>query len=181
MRLVDEILRDDRRFGVAEGLASQDVTLADPAMGTGTFLLGVLQRIAERVDTDQGEGAVPAAIRAALARIIGFEIQFGPFAVAQLRLAAEVVDLLKADTAHPEHVALRLFLTDTLGNPNEEFEYIPYGLSPLAERDAHMWQTVFPNMANWLPDDEAAQLRLEFAREMERLKGVAQRPGTRIA
>jgi hypothetical protein len=45
VRLVDEILRDDRRFGVAEGLASQDVTLADPAMGTGTFLLGVLQRI----------------------------------------------------------------------------------------------------------------------------------------
>src|SRR5271155_768265 len=133
VRLVDEILCDDRRFGVAEGLASQDVTLADPAMGTGTFLLGVLQRIAERVGTDQGEGAVPAAIRAALARIIGFEIQFGPFAVAQLRLAAEVVDLLKADTADPEHVALRLFLTDTLGNPNEEHEYIPYGLSPLAE------------------------------------------------
>ncbi len=132
VRLVDEFLRDDRRFGVAEGLASQDVTLADPAMGTGTFLLGVLQRIAERVDTDQGEGAVPAAIRAALARIIGFEIQFGPFAVAQLRLAAEVVDLLKADTADPEHVALRLFLTDTLGNPNEEHEYIPHVLSPLA-------------------------------------------------
>ena len=26
------------------------------------------------------------------------------------------------------------------------------------------------NMANWLPDDEADQLRFEFAREMERLK-----------
>ncbi len=44
---------------------------------------------------------------------------------------------------------------------------------PWSERDARMWQTVFPNMANWLPDEEAAQLRLEFAREMERLKGVA--------
>jgi hypothetical protein len=44
---------------------------------------------------------------------------------------------------------------------------------PWSERDAHMWQTVFPNMANWLPDDEAAQLRLEFAREMERLKRLA--------
>ena len=75
---------------------------------------------------------MPAATRAALARIIGFEIQFGPFAVAQLRLAAEVVDLLKADTADPEHVGLRLFLTDALGNPNEEHEYIPHVLSPLA-------------------------------------------------
>ena len=133
VRFVDEALRDNRRFGVADGLASPDVTLADPAMGTGTFLLGVLQSIAERIKDDQGEGAVPAAIRAALARIIGFEIQFGPFAVAQLRLAAEVVDLLKADTASAEHVALRLFLTDTLGNPNEEHEYISRGLTVLAE------------------------------------------------
>jgi hypothetical protein len=133
VRLVDEALRDDRRFGVAEGLASPEVILADPAMGTGTFLLGVLQCIAERIKDDQGEGAVPAAIRAALARIIGFEIQFGPFAVAQLRLAAEVVDLLKTDTASAEHVALRLFLTDTLGNPNEEHEYISRGLTVLAE------------------------------------------------
>jgi hypothetical protein len=41
---------------------------------------------------------------------------------------------------------------------------------PWSERDARMWQTVFHNMANWLPDGEADQLRLEFAREMERLK-----------
>ena len=94
--------------------------------------LGVLQRIAERTEEDQGQGAVPAVIRAALRRLIGFEMQFGPFAVAQLRLTAEVLDLLKASTAEPEHIDLRLFLTDTLGNPNEEHEYIPHMLSPLA-------------------------------------------------
>src|SRR5215210_7374192 len=44
---------------------------------------------------------------------------------------------------------------------------------PWSERDARMWQTVFPNMARWLPDDEAEQLRFEFAREMERLKVAA--------
>ncbi len=132
VRLVDEALRDERRFGVAEGLASQDVILADPAMGTGTFLLGVLQRIAKRIEEDQGLGAVPGAIRAALLRLIGFEMQFGPFAVAQLRLTAEVLDLLNENTAEHEHIDLRLFLTDTLGNPNEEHEYIPHILSPLA-------------------------------------------------
>jgi len=42
-----------------------------------------------------------------------------------------------------------------------------------SERDARMWQIVFPNMANWLPEEEAAQLRFEFAREMERLKRAA--------
>ncbi len=133
VRLVDEALRDGRRFGVVEGLASPEVTLADPAMGTGTFLLGVLQRIAERIREDQGEGAVPGAILAALSRLIGFEMQFGPFAVAQLRLTAEVLDLMNIDAAERERIALRLFLTNTLGNPAEEHEYISSGLLPLAE------------------------------------------------
>ena len=44
---------------------------------------------------------------------------------------------------------------------------------PWSERDARMWQTVFPNMANWLPEDEANQLRFEFAEEIERLRRAA--------
>jgi hypothetical protein len=44
---------------------------------------------------------------------------------------------------------------------------------PWSERDARMWQTVFPNMAKWLPEDEANQLRFEFAQEMERLNRAA--------
>jgi hypothetical protein len=133
VRLVDEVLRDASRFGVAEGLASHDVTLADPAMGTGTFLLGVLRRIAETITADQGPGAVPAAIRASMQRLIGFEMQFGPFAVAQLRLLAEVVDLLNLGKAAPDDIHLRLFVADTLGNPDEETDWIPNILKPLAE------------------------------------------------
>ena len=41
---------------------------------------------------------------------------------------------------------------------------------PWSPRDARMWQTVFPQMANWLPEQEANQLRLEFAQEIERLR-----------
>ncbi len=44
---------------------------------------------------------------------------------------------------------------------------------PWPERDARMWQTVFPQMANWLPDKEAEQLRFEFQQEIERLKKAA--------
>jgi hypothetical protein len=43
---------------------------------------------------------------------------------------------------------------------------------PWASRDALMWETVFPQMANWLPQDEADDLRAAFAREIERLKGA---------
>jgi hypothetical protein len=41
VRLVDEVLRGSR-FGLAAGLAAPAVTVADPAAGTGTFLLGFL-------------------------------------------------------------------------------------------------------------------------------------------
>lgn len=44
---------------------------------------------------------------------------------------------------------------------------------PWKERDARMWQIVFPNMANWLPDEEADQLRFAFAEEMQRLRQAA--------
>lgn len=44
---------------------------------------------------------------------------------------------------------------------------------PWKERDARMWQIVFPNMANWLPPDEADQLRFAFAEEMARLQQAA--------
>jgi N-6 DNA Methylase len=87
VRLSDEALRDPQLFNRQAGFASREVTVADPAVGTGTFLLGVMRRIAETVEADQGgPGGVGPAIASATDRLIGFELQFGPFAVAQLRL-----------------------------------------------------------------------------------------------
>lgn len=44
---------------------------------------------------------------------------------------------------------------------------------PWPEREAGMWQVVFPQMTNWLPPDEGDQLRFEFAQEMQRLTEAA--------
>ena len=132
VRLVDEALKSDAYFGLTEGLASPDVTVADPATGTGTYLLGVLRRIAETTEADQGPGAVPGVIEAAIPRLIGFELQLGPFAVAQLRLLAELQELV-GDAFAGRSDPLRLFVTDTLGNPFVEDEYIPQILMPLGE------------------------------------------------
>jgi hypothetical protein len=35
-----------------------------------------------------------------------------------------------------------------------------------------VYRTVFPQMTGWLPEEEAAQLRFEFATEMARLKAA---------
>jgi hypothetical protein len=139
VRLCDEALRGPL-FERARGFASSDVTVADPAVGTGTFLLGVLRRIAETVAGDEGEGAVRAAIESAAARVIGFEIQFGPFAVAQLRLIAELHALMTTpQNPLPKLPDLKLFITDTLGNPFVEEEYLPLAVKAIAQsrRDAN--------------------------------------------
>lgn len=44
---------------------------------------------------------------------------------------------------------------------------------PWSERNLRMWEVLFPQMAGWLPDDEADQLRFEFAQELERLRRAA--------
>jgi hypothetical protein len=131
VNLVDQALRGPL-FERAAGLASSDVTLADPAVGTGTFLLGALRRIAANVEKDQGAGAVGGAIAAAAKRLFGFELQFGPFAVAQLRLLAEMRALTKTakKEAPPE---LNLFITDTLGNPFVEEEKLPQIVEAIAK------------------------------------------------
>lgn len=131
--LADEALRSPTRFGLARGLAAPEVTLADPAVGTGTFLLAVLRKIAATIEGDEGAGAVPGRIKEALRRLIGFEIQFGPFAVAQLRLLAEVVDLEHIPAGAATAAELRLYIADTLADPDEETAWIPHSLAGVAE------------------------------------------------
>ena len=40
---------------------------------------------------------------------------------------------------------------------------------PWAAKEVSYWRTVFPQMANWLPADEAERLRHEFRIELARL------------
>ncbi len=43
---------------------------------------------------------------------------------------------------------------------------------PWDAKRAALYQTIFPQMTNWLPEDEGAQLRFEFEAELERLKAA---------
>lgn len=113
IRLSDEALKS--RFGIHQGLAAPQVHIADPATGSGTYLLSLVRHIARAVEEDQGPGAVPGALTAVAQRLYGFELQFGAYAVAQLRLLAEMLDLGATGTP-------RLFVTDTLGDPYEQDE-----------------------------------------------------------
>lgn len=80
LRLVNDVLKS--RFSQPRGVAGSNVIIADPAVGTGTFLLGALRAIASEIEQAEGAGAVPAAMEAAVRRLFGFELQLGPYAVA---------------------------------------------------------------------------------------------------
>ena len=109
VRLVDDALRT--YLGKEHGLASEGVSVIDPAMGTGTYPLSVMHKVAKT------ESLAPAARTRALNRLAknlyGFELQSGPFSVAELRLNQTLKEL-GADI--PED-GLNLYVADTLSDP----------------------------------------------------------------
>ena len=104
---LDRALREN--LGTA-GLADDAVTLLDPAAGTGTFLLGVIEHVRASVESSTGPGAVAGALRALASRLFGFELLVGPYAVAHYRLR-HAMGALQANQR------LGVFLTDTLARP----------------------------------------------------------------
>lgn len=98
-------------------------------MGTGTYLHAIIERIAERARTTDGPGSVPGAITAIAERLVGFEIQMGPYAVAELR----TTDLVRDTGAKLPPQGMRLFVTDTLDDPHAAETQLGSGLKLIAE------------------------------------------------
>ncbi|MGH4010230.1 MAG: type ISP restriction/modification enzyme [Pseudonocardiaceae bacterium] len=109
-QFVDEILRN--MLGLGRGLGDEDVIVVDPAMGTGSYLAHVVERVAETARNTEGSGAVAGRLRSLAKRLIGFEKQAAPFAVAELRLHGA---FRKRAVDIPDE-ELR-FLADTLDDP----------------------------------------------------------------
>lgn len=109
-----EILRSE--LNRPRGLAD-DVIVIDPAMGTGTFLLEVIRRVAATIEQTLGIGAREDYLKDLIThRLVGFEIQVAPYAVAELRLHQAFKNHFGIEVPPGE---LR-FLTDALANPREQ-------------------------------------------------------------
>jgi hypothetical protein len=111
VRLVDEALKEG--FGLAEGLAHEKVTVLDPAMGTGTFLLATLERALANVASLYGRGYRGQYAKEVASRLHGIELMVGPYAVAQLRLSQAV----QGEGGSLPEEGLNLYLADTLEAP----------------------------------------------------------------
>ena len=108
VRSVDALLRS--HFGRRDGLADPGVHILDPAAGTGSFLLRVVEQI---YDTLAGQrGAWPGYVREQLLpRLYGFELLMAPYTLAHMRLG-----LYLGETGFQleEDDRLGIFLTNSL-------------------------------------------------------------------
>lgn len=131
VRLIDNLLV--QRLGKPLGFADPGVITLDPAAGTGTYLLGVIEHALGRVEAEQGPGAVAGQAVALAANLYGFELMVGPYAVTELRVSRALSDRgarLPEDGTH-------VYLTDTLESPHAKPPQAVMGFAQKAFAEQH--------------------------------------------
>ncbi|WP_162295558.1 type ISP restriction/modification enzyme [Mycobacteroides abscessus] len=127
VRLTSEVLVT--RLGRVDGFADESVVVVDPAMGTGTYLHSVIEHVVALITERDGQGAAAAVVSQLARRLYGFELQMGPFAVAELR----ATDLLADIGAALPPKGLGMYVTDTLEDPHAEQSQLGSGLQLIAD------------------------------------------------
>jgi len=117
-------------FGKRDGLASDGVTLLDPAAGTMTFVARAAQQAVAEFEAKYGSGGREDFIRRhILKNFYAFELMMAPYAVGHLKMGFFLEELghrLRDDERVP------FYLTNTLDNEELEQSRLP-GFSALAE------------------------------------------------
>jgi len=130
VRLVDDLLVN--RLGKPLGFVDPGVVTLDPAAGTGTYLLGVIEHALKRIDREQGPGAIAGQATALADNLYGFELMVGPYAVTELRVSRA----LRSRGASLPVDGIHVYLTDTLESPHAKPPQTPLFLKPMAEQHA---------------------------------------------
>ncbi len=109
---VDTVIRQE--LGRTDGLADPDVYVLDPWTGTGSSLIEVLRRIDATLRA-KGEDALSGddLKRAAMQRVVGFEILPAPFVVAHLQIGL-LLQNLGAPLSEAKHERAGVYLTNAL-------------------------------------------------------------------
>ena len=127
VRLIDEILQN--QFGKEMGFVEAGVATLDPAVGTGTYLLAIIEHALGRVEKEEGAGAVKGGVRSLINNLHGFEWMVGPYAVAQLRFSQA---LTRYHVALPDN-GTGIYLTNTLESPHVKPPAPPLFHKPIAQ------------------------------------------------
>jgi hypothetical protein len=127
VRLIDEILQ--KQLGRNMGFVEAGVAILDPAAGTGTYLMGIIDHALARVAAEEGPGAVKGGARSLAHNLHGFEWMVGPYSVAQLRVSQA---LTKQGITLPS-TGPGIYLTNTLESPHTVPPAPPLFHRPIAQ------------------------------------------------
>ena len=127
VRLGAEIL--ENRFNKSLGYADEGVTYLDPAAGTAAYPLAAIQHGLDKVENKYGSGMVPSKASEMAQNFHAFEYMVGPYAVGHLRISKALQD---AGANIPED-GLKIFLTNTLDNPDADPPRFSFAESEIAE------------------------------------------------
>lgn len=128
VRSLHGMLKTD--FGKRDGLASEGVTLLDPAAGTMTFIAHAAQQAVAEFDAKYGKGSREDFIRRhVLKHFYAFELMMAPYAIGHLKMSF-FLEELGHHLADDERVPF--YLTNTLDNEELDQSRLP-GFSALAE------------------------------------------------
>ena len=120
VRSVDSLLKTE--LNRPDGLADDNTLILDPATGTGGFLLAVLEHIQASVTDNYGTGEWTQYVNAQLVRrLFGFELLVAPYTIAHLKLS-----LFLQSQGWRADERLRIYLTNTLEQPQEMQESLPF-------------------------------------------------------
>jgi len=122
---LDRAVRDNL---ATQGLRDSNVTILDPATGTGTFLLGTAERVRAQAESEAGEGMAALALQDLAHRMFGLELLVGPYAVAHYRLHHTLRrPRSDGDGEPPRLPRLGVYLADTLAEPGAAAPIGPLG------------------------------------------------------
>ncbi|MBF0343453.1 MAG: N-6 DNA methylase [Nitrospirae bacterium] len=128
VRSLNIILKD--KFAMPYGLASDSVTLLDPAAGTFTFLTEASKLAIEEYTASYGSGDKSGFIRRhILQNFYGFELMMAPYAIGHIKMSF-VLEEMGYTLQDDERV--RVFITNTLDMEELEQSRLP-GMSSLSE------------------------------------------------
>lgn len=112
IKSIDEILKD--RLNIADGIYGEEVHILDFAAGTGTFMLGAIERAFENAKKNGISGVWENIVSDfILKRLYGFEFLIVPYVLAHFRIHEYLKDL---NYDYKKKDRLQLYLTNTLDN-----------------------------------------------------------------
>ncbi len=112
VRMVDDVLRN--RFGQTLGFGSKSVVTLDPATGSGTYPIAVIDQAVETAHLERGPAGTQQVARNLTKNLLAFELFPGPYAVAHLRIGQR---LAQAKNQLVQFDDIGVYLTDTLEDP----------------------------------------------------------------